>query len=325
MNVVQNAEQSERGSNWGIAFLINVLKWIGPRFVKLLVVPVALYYFLSSPNLRKVSADYLTRLKLKREAGVMVNLPGGSLPWLTFRHILSFSKSMVDRVYVWLAGGKAIRYQIEGQELVDSVLRNKFHGALFLVSHLGNFDLAIALSEVALGNQFNIVMDTGRTRIYNQFRDKFFKSEQVRFLEPKDLTPTEVMRLVQRVANGEIVIMAADRVIHANDKNSVRVNFLGSQAAFPSTPYIMANLLEVPVYCLFSLQKHNRCLICFELFAQKIIVPRVRRQRAIHSYAQKFATRLERECVKFPLQWYNFYNFWATPESPTQVKHDGSS
>ena len=317
-------EQRERASNWGIAFLIGVMKLTGPRFVKLLIAPVAVYYFLSSPNVRRVSNDYLTRLLLESKIkGIPVDLPGGCLSWLTFRHILSFSRSMVDRVHAWSAGGGAIRYQIEGKELVDDVLYSKVphHGAIILVSHLGNFDLAIARNDTIPQRKFNIVLDTSHTKTYNQFRDKIFESGHIQFIDPEEITPLKTISLVEQAANGEVIFIAADRTANANDKNSVLVDFLGSQAAFPSGPYIMANLLEVPVYCLFSLKQHNNCLIRFEMFEQKVVIPRKHRQLAIRQYAQNFASRLERECFNFPFQWYNFYDFWAV-DPGAQGKQD---
>ena len=320
---MRDTKQQEPASNWGMAFLINVMKFTGPKFVKLLVVPVALYYFLSSPKTRKASRDYLSRLKkIGKGQGTPTDLSGKPLGWLAFRHILSFSISMVDRVHAWSAGSASTHYQVEGQDLMFDVLHAKSRGALFLVTHLGNFDLAIALSDLIPDNRFNIVLDTSHTRIYNQFRKKIFKSAQVRFIDPNSLTPIKIISLANRAASGEVIIISADRIVNPGTKNSVPVNFLGDRAVFPSGPYIMAHLLEIPVYCLFALKQHDGCLIRFEIFEKKIIMPRKQRQVAIQQYAQKFATRLERECLNFPLQWYNFYDFWARPELMERDRHD---
>ncbi len=326
MNSAHWTEQRERASDLGISFLIGVMKLTSPRLVKLLVVPVALYYFFSSPSTRKVSADYLSRLRMTGKIKkIPVNFRGKSLYWLTFRHILSFAWSMVDRVYAWSEGAGAIRYKIEGKELMNNALYKERRGALFLASHLGNFDLAIVLSEINPEKLFNVVLHTGHTRIYNRFRKKIFNSRQVHFIEPEEITPFQAISLVEKAANGEMVIIAADRTINTNSKNSVLVNFLGDQAAFPSGPYIMAYLLGVPVYFMFAVQKHDGCLIKIETFEQKVIVPRKQRQIAVKYYAQKFAARLERECLEFPFQWYNFYDFWAMPDSLSQGDDDESS
>ncbi len=306
------ARQPERASKWGIAFLIGVMKLTGPGFVKILVAPVALYYYLTSPGTRKVCKQYLDRVVQEgRAKGIPVNLPGGSGNWLTYLQILSFSRSMVDRIYSWSAGADTVKFKIEGEALLDQVLSDQRQGALFLVSHLGNFDLAIARSGITPDKRFNIVLGTSGSSTYNRFRDKIFDSGQIRFIEPEAIDPVETISLVQKVSAGEVVVIAADRTISTATKNSTTVDFLGSQTKFPAGPYIMAHLLEVPVYCLFAIRTSDGLLIRFELFDQRVTLPRNDRQLAISRYAQRFAARLEQQCFDYPLQWYNFYDFWA--------------
>ncbi len=305
------APTSQRARKIGMAFLLRVMKFTGPKFIKILLVPVALYYFLSSPSARRFSMGYWRRLRRFAAASMSANAPRGPLGWLAFRHILAFSRSMVDRMYAWSAGTGDVHYQVEGLEALHRVLLDKRCGAVFLVSHLGNFDLSIARSEKTPDKRFTIVLDSSGSRTYNQFRDKIFESAQIRFLAPHALTPIEVTLLTERVADGEVVIIAADRITHATPKNSASVNFLGEQALFPAGPYILAHLLKVPVYSLFALQKGNTCIIKFDRFAQQVALPRQERQAAIKRYAQQFATRLERECLQYPFQWYNFFDFWA--------------
>ncbi len=314
------SSQSERASNWGIAFLISLMKFTGPGFIKLVVIPVSLYYFLTSPDTRKVSREYIKRLeKMREDNGKSVNLPGGFLSWTVFRHMLNFSQSMVDRIYSWNSKEKAVKYEVEGREIMDSVLNVDSQGAIIFVSHLGNFDLAIARTNLTPNKRFNIIMDTSHTRTYNNYRDKIFDSSQVRFIEPSEITPLVTMDLVNRTANGEVVFIAADRTVSSDSKNTVLAEFLGDLAAFPIGPYIMAHLLEVPAYIMFSVQRSNLCLIRFEAFEDRISISRQDRDQAIRRYAQKFACRLELACFEFPLQWYNFYDFWVLPEA---TEHD---
>ncbi len=45
-------------------------------------------------------------------------------------------------------------------------------------------------------------------------------------------------------------------------------------------------------------------------FAEQVNFSRKNRQLEIQSYAQTFATELEKQCAKAPFQWFNFYDFW---------------
>lgn len=312
MKAVHWSESRERASYWGIAFLVRVLRVTGPGFVKVLAVVVALYYFVSSGGARRSSGEYMRRLQLAgAAAGRRVELPWGVPGWREFRHIASFARSIVERVHAWSAGCEAFRYEGEGLRLLEATLRDEPGGALFLVSHLGNFDLSIARSQVIHYKNFNVVMNTRHARVYNRFRAKIFKSERVRFVEAQAITPIEVMGLCERVGDGEVVVMAADRTAKVGGEHNVVVRFLGGRAEFPGGPYIMAHILGVPVYCLFVVKQGGRCLVRFDLFEKRVVVPRVERRRALEQYAQKYADRLARECLDFPLQWYNFYDFWV--------------
>ena len=48
--------------------------------------------------------------------------------------------------------------------------------------------------------------------------------------------------------------------------------------------------------------------------------PPLHQPSSIEEAAQYFATSLEEKIRKYPYQWYNFYDFWATPASSTTAK-----
>ena len=53
--------------------------------------------------------------------------------------------------------------------------------------------------------------------------------------------------------------------------------------------------------------------LSFEHFADRIELPRATRAGALAAYAARYAARLDAYCRRWPLQWYNFYPFWAAP------------
>lgn len=306
----------ERASDRGIAILIAIMRITGPSFIKVLVAPVAFYYFLTSRKSRQASIHYLEHLRqCQGSAAANHRIVKSWKWWFGYRHILSFAQSIVDRVCSWTPGSNPIEYEVDGQAVMDSILGDKSNGGIIFISHLGNFDLAIARKDLIPDKRFNIVMDTSQTQTYNKYRNKLFQSGQVSFMEPDSITPMKTMELIEKVGNGEIIVIAADRIQSFNTKNSVAVNFMGDMAAFPSGPYILAHLLEAPVYVLFALQKKGKCLIRFEEFERQIVLTRKNRQEDLRRYAEKFAARLQKECLLFPLQWYNFYDFWAESET----------
>ena len=303
------SRQPER-SGLGMNIMFVILRLTGPRFVKVLTMPVALYYYLTSQDIRKYSRDYFVRLRNTAKSNESCQMPRGPISWLIFLHILSFAQSMVDRVHVWFTNPKITQYSVAGMDLLDSVVTNTNQGALFLVSHLGNYDLAMKATNIAPKKYFNVILSSDSNIEFNRHRFKFLQSSRIRFIEPSDITALGIMSLMDSVSKGEIVVIAADRTVANDNRNSVTVEFLGDKAMFPKGPYLLAQALGVPVYTLFSFKKRDSYLVLFQLFEDTINIPRNNRENATHDYAQKFAAILEQNCLQHPLDWYNFYDFW---------------
>ena len=117
--------------------------------------------------------------------------------------------------------------------------------------------------------------------------------------------------LSQRIDQGEILVIAADRTTTSDSSTSVGIKFLGAEANFPIGPFVLAHLLQSPVYTLFSIRKSGNFLIDFKLFKSQIQLPRSNRQAAITCYAAQYANQLESNCKRYPFQWYNFFDFWS--------------
>jgi len=89
--------------------------------------------------------------------------------------------------------------------------------------------------------------------------------------------------------------------------------FLGRPAPFPVGPFILASLLQCPAFLLFSRRTANGADLTFEPFRDSIVLPRKNRARLLDELAADYAARLEHHCLQAPLQWFNFYDFWALP------------
>src|SRR5690606_37950831 len=107
---------------------------------------------------------------------------------------------------------------------------------------------------------------------------------------------------------------AGDRIPLSGEARTVTVDFLQRKAQFPIGPYMLAKVLQCEVQLMFSYRKQEK--VYFELvpFAQQVTLPRKDSAAALQAYAQQYASALEQQCAKAPLQWFNFYPYWS--ESP---------
>jgi predicted LPLAT superfamily acyltransferase len=119
-----------------------------------------------------------------------------------------------------------------------------------------------------------------------------------------------VSRVLGRIEAGELVGMFADRV-GLNDR-VVRVPFCGAEASFAAGPFLLASLLRCPVYLVFGLYRDpDRYELFCEPLAERIELPRGRREEALAVYARRYAERLEFYARKAPENWFNWFDFWG--------------
>ena len=105
-----------------------------------------------------------------------------------------------------------------------------------------------------------------------------------------------------------------DRVGHGA---KTRVRFLGESIELPTGPYVLAALLDCPIYLTFGLyQPPNGYDLYCELFAEKVVLQRKQREEQLAAYAQRYAERLEHYCRLAPRNWFNFYDYWLS-DTPT--------
>jgi predicted LPLAT superfamily acyltransferase len=132
-------------------------------------------------------------------------------------------------------------------------------------------------------------------------------------MQVTDMSPATAIELGERVARGEFVVIAGDRIPVSPNPRVSFANFLGRSAPFPVGPYILASLLRCPVYLLFSRRTRDGAELHFERFRDQIVLPRNSREAAFDALTADYAQRLQHHCLLSPLQWFNFYDFWHMP------------
>ncbi|MEM6959309.1 MAG: hypothetical protein AAF645_26745, partial [Myxococcota bacterium] len=159
------------------------------------------------------------------------------------------------------------------------------------------------------------VMYTKNARRLNALLESLDPSSTTRFVEIGDGGQMEFMLAIrERIEEGALVAILADRV--PADGRSVEVDFLGGRARFPVGPYILAAALRCPVYFTAGVYRggNHYALKCVP-FAERVVLPRRRRQQALTEYAQKYAQLLEAECRSAPDNWFNFFDFFGDETS----------
>jgi len=297
----------EKGVYLGISVMVFIYRYIGRWMFTLVLYPVMVYFFFFGGDARRYSKDFLSRAyQFDPESSPFSKVP---TRWNSFQHLISFGNSLIDKIASWL--GKVPRGNIEfsNRNLFLQTAKEKRGGIVF-ASHIGNMELCRALGQGEHDMKLNVLVHTHHAENFNRVLKKANPNVTAELLQVTSIGPDTAIMLQDKVSNGELIIIVGDRLSVDNPGRNSRLDFLGQPASFPQGPFILASILKCPVYLLFCMKESSGFSIHFEAFSERIVLPRKSRQEALKAVTETYARRLEYFAVRYPLQWYNFFDFW---------------
>lgn len=299
----------ERGSPLAIRTLGRALRLLGFGPARLLLHPTVAYFFLTDRNARRASRRYLRRLHARPGGAEALGRPPGLRE--QYRHMYSFASMALDQTMAWLGSFRHFSVELEGFQRMHDVVAGG-QGAILLGAHLGNFGILRVMAE-SRRRPLNVLMFRGATRMFNTALMELAPESGVRVLEYDPGSPASILEIKHRVDAGELVALLADRIPPgARDGQRVaEAPFLGHDAPFPAGPWIIASLLRCPVFWVCGLRTgKDRYRLIARLLAERIDLPRGRRDELLKEWVARYTAVLEELCIEQPYQWFNFYDFW---------------
>ncbi len=300
------ADVSERGGTRAIRLLFGIYRVLGRAVFTAFLYPVVAYFVVTGGTVRRASRAYLRAIRAR-----LKDLGRPVPPGLTvFRHHLEFANGMLDKLATWADAAPAHPIAAEDLALLER-FRTESRGALLIGSHLGNLEVLRAFGDDVPGLTINVLVHTRNSPKLNKVLAATSPQTLERMIEIDSLGPESVATLRDKLAAGEHLAIVADRVSVRHTERSVLAPFLGRPAPFPQGPFVLASLLECPVYLLFFLKIDGRYRIFVEPFADPFVLPRAERRETLERAIEHYAARLEEHCLLAPLQWFNFFDFWG--------------
>lgn len=297
------AKLAERGSYTGLALIGILFRFFGQSLARPLAILVAFYFYASGPGRRRQARSYLARALATDGQIRQVSF------WEGFRLYRHFADRAVDLLTAWRGDtARAGALTILGNGFDE--LTQSTSGALLIVSHHGNAELSAALLAPEQRRRLTILVHTRHAENYNRLMRGLRGDAVPRFHQVGELGPAEVIALRARVERGEWIAIAGDRPAIASRTHESLVPFLGLPAPFPHGPFILAALLECPIYLLFCRRDGQGWRLAIERYAARIDLPRGQRRESLAAHVAAYAHRLEAECRAAPYQWYNLFDFW---------------
>ena len=300
------AELEERSTLWGMRLLLRIYLLSGRTVLQVFLYPVVVYYWLINRSGRLASQSYLRKVATFTPA----SKPGGS-----YQHFSCFANAIIDKLAAWSGGLSLADVEFHGRELLLAELKQG-RGVVLLGSHLGNLEVCRVIANLDQHIRINALVHTKHAEKFNRLLNQYSDKSRLNLIQVTEINAATSILLSDKIDNGEIVIIAADRTPVGQTLRVAKVDFLGEPALFPQGPFILASLLKCPVYTVFCLKRQDKHVIYFDYFSAALKFPRKNREQAMRQTIQLYARRLQDYCLQEPLQWFNFFDFW-------QVDNDG--
>lgn len=292
---------------WGLRFTVACYRLFGRPVTGVLVHAIVTYFFLTDRTGRRASLAYLRRVAATPEGARALGRPPG--PWTSFQHYRAFALSIFDRVVLWLGREGSFAFRVEGREVFDRLLRPD-RGAIVVGAHLGSFDALRALAEHD-DRTVNVIMFTRHAPRINAVFREISPRAQLRVIHADPESIDSVLRIKAAVRRGEIVALLGDRPEPGDRNRTCEAELLGGPVHLPTSPYLLAGLLGCPLFFMVALRESGgRYRVFAELLAERVDLPRDERDKRVADLVAAYASRLERYCLRAPLQWFNFYDYW---------------
>jgi predicted LPLAT superfamily acyltransferase len=297
----------ERGSISAIRLIIWLALHAGRGVCRALLVPISAYFFVTAPNTRRSSQQFLSRA-LERPAN-----------WRdTFMHLLVFATTLLDRVYLLNDRHRELVIEVNNEATFWNALKLG-RGCLLLGSHLGSFEMLGVVGSVQKKLTINMVMHVDDSAQLGRVITSAHVSLPYKIIALGQ--PGSMLQVKECLDRGEVVGILADRIYA--DEATESVSFLGSPARFSLSPQRLARVTGAPVVAVYGLFRGGRRYeIVFESLTTRAEAVRADTDTtiaaadaadagALQSSLNAYVESLERQARRCPYNWFNFYDYWG--------------
>ncbi|MBK6342968.1 MAG: lysophospholipid acyltransferase family protein [Flavobacteriales bacterium] len=277
---------TSRGTPLGYRFFILILRTLGPRVAHAFLWFVVPWYAITARASNEAIRGYFQRLRATGHRDRLTVI--GSY--------MTFGRSLIDRAamragrasdYTWLKLGTV-------QPLRDA-------GAGVVISaHVGNWELAGNLLGHQSDMPVHVLMQDAEVAAIARAQEEGQERRAFNVIAIKD-DFSHVYAAAAAMRAGGLLCLHGDRFLPG--ARTVARSFLGFDALFPVGPFALARSLQVPVSYAFVV---NTAPLCYAFHATAPLPAGSSVDTLIDAYVQA----LEEVVNKYPLQWFNYYDFW---------------
>ncbi len=284
-------EGKSKGSVLGYKIFIFFIRKLGITAAYGLLVFVALYYCFFSG--KSTSAIYYY-LRHRQKYSRIKSFLG------VYKSYFIFGKTIIDKAAISSGLKDRFTYECDGVENIIDLLDKK-QGGILISAHVGNFEIAeFFFEEIDTRSQISLVTTDAEHRNIKEYMETVTTRSKIKFiLVQEDMS--HIFDINNAIRNGDLVCFTGDRYMHGS--KILSESLLNKEANFPAGPFLLASRLNVPVLFVYVMKERNKH---YHLYARRANV----KNRDAQALLKEFTKSVEGILEKYPLQWFNYFDFW---------------
>ncbi|OOG75505.1 lipid A biosynthesis acyltransferase [Flavobacterium sp. A45] len=280
-----------KGTVLGYKIFVFFIKKVGIKSAYLILYFVATYYFIFLKKSNTSIFYYFRKrlgysyLKSKR---------------MVFNSYYTFGQTIIDKIAIGAGLKNKFTYEHDGGEIIIKLLKEK-RGGVLISAHIGNFEIAEHFfSEVDVNFQINLVTTDLEHSAIKKYLESITQKPTINFILIGD-DLSHIFEINSALARNELVCFTGDRYFEG--VKSLSEELLGEDALFPAGPFLISSRLKVPVVFVYVMKEPN---LHYHLYTREATVKYRDEKGLLKEYAQSVETMVR----KYPLQWFNYFDFW---------------
>lgn len=288
-------EGKSKGTVLGYKIFIFFIIKLGVRAAYGLLYFVALYYvFFAGKSTRSIFYYFRKRLKYSWTKSVLS----------IYKSYYVFGKTIIDKAAISSGLQNRFTHECDGVENIIELLDKK-QGGIMISAHVGNFEIAeFFFEEIDTRSQISLVTTDAEHKNIKEYMEKVTMRSNVKFILVKE-DMSHIFEINNALSNGELVCFTGDR--YMKGQKVLTESLMGKEANFPAGPFLLASRLNVPVLFVYVMKETNKH---YHLYARQAEV----KNRDAQGLLKKYTESVEWMLKKYPLQWFNYFDFWETDD-----------
>lgn len=296
MNASKETTGRSLGSKFKHRFMYALIS-AGGRKLAYAFLYIVVFFYSISPAVSQKSRAYITRRFKPRSK------------WEFFKHTyllnLNFGRTLIDRAALGILGTVKVNSTEEERQLCRRLCAQR-RGLILLTAHCGAWHAAVNLLDF-IPAKIHVLYYKNPQDNDKTVAEHSGKNARFSLINPAGPLGG-IMEMMAALEKGEAVCAMADRVF-GNPKNAVEADFLGGKIRVPYSFYRLAAAAGAPVAVMFFPRVGSGEFTTWT--AAHFSVPDSGSAKDSYAhFAQQFVDALEEFCIKYPYQFFNYFDLW---------------